>query len=140
MSVLGFYDFTGYPGCGDFESNCGISDQILEMHWIHDNIVAFGGDPDNVTINGESAGSATMDFHFSQSIFKDEQEELIHALTAEIHGSWVRFAKTGDPNPDWVRFAGYDSPVRIFDRESKTVRMDRTELMRVWNDMRFYED
>ena len=81
-----------------------------------------------------------MDFPFSQSIFKDEPEEIINALIQEIHGSWVRFAKTGDPNPDWLRYAGYHSPVRIFDRESKTVRLDRSELMRTWGDMRFYEN
>lgn len=73
-------------------------------------------------------------------MFKDEPEETIHRLIHEIHDAWVRFAKTGDPNPEWFRFAGYDSLVRIFDRESKTIRLDRTELMRVWDDMRFYEN
>lgn len=81
-----------------------------------------------------------MDFHFSEFVFKDEPQEVVEKLIREIHGSWVRFAKTGDPNPEWLRFAGYDSPVRIFDRESKTVRLDRSELMRVWDDLRFYED
>lgn len=60
LNVLGFYDFTTYPGCEDFESNCGISDQILAMTWIHENIKAFGGDPDRVTIAGESAGGASV--------------------------------------------------------------------------------
>lgn len=60
MSVLGFYDFTTYPGGEEFESNCGISDQILAMRWIHENISAFGGDRGNVTINGESAGGASV--------------------------------------------------------------------------------
>ncbi|MCD8124090.1 MAG: carboxylesterase/lipase family protein [Lachnospiraceae bacterium] len=81
-----------------------------------------------------------MDFHFSQFVFQNEPEETVQNLIREIHGSWVRFAKCGDPNPDWLRFAGYDSPVRIFDRESRTVRLDRTELMRVWDDLRFYEE
>ena len=59
LNVLGFYDFTTYPGCEDFESNCGLSDQILAINWIHDNIAAFGGDPDRITIGGESAGGAS---------------------------------------------------------------------------------
>ena len=59
-NVLGFYDFTTYPGCEDFDSNCGLSDQILAMNWIHENIAAFGGDPDRVTICGESAGGASV--------------------------------------------------------------------------------
>lgn len=60
LNVLGFYDFTTYPGCEDFESNCGLSDQIMGLKWVHENIAAFGGDPDRVTIFGESAGGATM--------------------------------------------------------------------------------
>ena len=60
LNVLGFYDFTTYPGCEKFDSNCGLSDQILAMNWIHDNIAAFGGDPDRVTICGESAGGASV--------------------------------------------------------------------------------
>lgn len=60
LNVLGFYDFTTYPGCEGFDSNCGLSDQILALNWIHDNIAAFGGDPERVTIAGESAGGASV--------------------------------------------------------------------------------
>ncbi|MBQ8092720.1 MAG: carboxylesterase/lipase family protein [Clostridia bacterium] len=60
LNILGFYDFTTYPGCSEFDSNCGLSDQILALNWIHDNIAAFGGDPDRITIAGESAGGASV--------------------------------------------------------------------------------
>lgn len=60
LNVLGFYDFTTYPGCEDFDSNCGLSDQIMALTWVHENIEAFGGDPENVTIMGESAGAASV--------------------------------------------------------------------------------
>jgi len=60
LNVLGFYDFSTYPGCEWMDTNCGLSDMILAMHWIKDNITAFGGDPNKVTICGESAGGAAV--------------------------------------------------------------------------------
>ncbi len=361
-NILGFYDFTTYPGCEDFDSNCGLSDQILALNWIRANVEAFGGDPERITIAGESAGGAsvvnmlacpgvkgcftqaiaesglpncvmthetarenidlflegmhwtekdlgllrTMDPHmfligheyvnakhqyknpgmflpgpviddllperpidairkgsaagvrliigsnkhegtmfvhpentgfpnswtmitemieknentaalpeiisfyhggeedpfirfstdyafempavkvamgaakhnpdvwmyryelvtksgiatgwkashafelpfvfekpdhpFTHFMFDGESEELFKKMADEIHGDWVRFVKTGCPNPEWGRFAEAKSPVRIYDRETRTEELDRSELMRVWGDLRFYED
>lgn len=59
VGVLGFYDFTIYNK-DEFESNCGLSDQIMALRWIKENIERFGGDPNNITIAGESAGAASV--------------------------------------------------------------------------------
>ena len=54
LGPLGFYNFA--PLGEGFDSNCAVSDMIRALQWVHENIAAFGGDPDNVTICGESAG------------------------------------------------------------------------------------
>ena len=61
LGVLGFYDFTPYQNQNEyFDSNCGFSDQLTALKWIKENIEAFGGDSDNITIAGESAGGTSV--------------------------------------------------------------------------------
>ena len=102
------------------------------------------------------------DHGFSHFIFDGEPDEVFDKIAAEIHGRWVSFTKTGIPSlpentcncsgsadsrdaepvaaRDWPRFEGADSPVMIFNRESKAERLDRRHLMETWGDMRFYEN
>lgn len=82
---------------------------------------------------------ANHDFHFSRFVFDGEPEEVFERISGQMHGDWTRFVKTGNPNPEWDCFEGADSPVRIYDRETRTERLDRRHLMQVWGDMRFYE-
>lgn len=57
IGALGFFSHPSLNGEGHPVSNYGIMDEQAALRWVRENITAFGGDPDNVTIFGQSAGA-----------------------------------------------------------------------------------
>ncbi|XP_030027731.2 esterase FE4 [Manduca sexta] len=57
IGVLGFLCL----GTKDAPGNAGLKDQLALLRWVQQNIASFGGNPDDITINGCSAGSASVD-------------------------------------------------------------------------------
>ncbi|XP_049817662.1 juvenile hormone esterase isoform X2 [Aethina tumida] len=91
LGVLGFLRLQ--DSSLDVPGNAGLKDIVLALKWVQENIEHFGGNPNNVTIFGESAGGAAVHYLMLSPITKG----LFHKAIAQSGcalNSWAR----GDPN------------------------------------------
>lgn len=81
LGVEGFVPMDGAP------TNLGLRDQLFALQWVQDNITAFGGDPANVTVFGESAGAMSIGNLVASPLAKGL---FRRAIIQSGHGSMVR--------------------------------------------------
>ncbi len=80
INVFGFLELESVAGKSlDYSHNLGLLDQVAALQWVHDNIANFGGDPNNVTIFGESAGSISA----TALMLMPEARKLFHKAIAQ---------------------------------------------------------
>lgn len=60
LGLLGFLYLGDLASSAYAQGNAALLDQVAALQWVHDNIAAFGGDPDRVTVMGESAGAMSI--------------------------------------------------------------------------------
>jgi para-nitrobenzyl esterase len=104
LGVLGFFSHPELTKESDHNAsgNQGLLDGVAALQWIHDNIAAFGGDPSNVTIAGQSAGAAAVHNLVASPIAKG----LFHRAIAESGSSLGgNVTKLADAEANGVKFA-----------------------------------
>ncbi len=142
LGALGFLNWQAICDGDDRPpSNLGIRDQIAALEWVRDNIAEFGGDPENVTVFGESAGamsigtllgvpSARRLFH--KAILQSGASHNIstEAKAARVAEFFVETLDLDNPTPERLR----EIPVtRLMQAQARTtIRMGLDDGMMAW--------
>ncbi|MGC2163037.1 MAG: carboxylesterase family protein [Silvibacterium sp.] len=98
LGVFGFFAHPDLTAASPHHSsgNYGLLDQLAALRWVRRNIAAFGGDPHNVTVFGESAGAASIGYlmisPLAQGLFDKailESPAVLFTATPELHKDYA---------------------------------------------------
>ena len=85
LNLMGFLAHPALDREGHPFANYALLDQQAALHWVRENIARFGGDPDNVTVGGQSAGGTSAGFQMISPLAKG----LFHRAIIESGASYL---------------------------------------------------
>jgi para-nitrobenzyl esterase len=101
---LGAFGFLGHSALsteGKVAGNYGFLDQRAALVWVRDHIAAFGGDPGNVTLGGQSAGAHSVGLH----LVSPGSQGLFHRAIMQSGFASIRWRDQGDAQAQGEQFA-----------------------------------
>ena len=135
LGPMGFVCMPELKEEAGFTGNYGLYDQLTAMKWVKDNIAAFGGDPDKITIMGQSAGAMSVQQHslspLSEGLFRGAVmssgggvNKVLSAAPAEKHYAFWQTAmkNAGCENLEQFRAISPEKLFEVWNQTKKELR------------------
>jgi len=125
LGAMGFARVEEGIGGGTGRLN-GIQDQVVALQWARDNVASFGGDPSQITVFGESAGSLSICMLIVSPLAAGLFNQAIMESGACTHGSYWGVKDSSDDDVEHPRLADLRAmtPQAIFDSVSAGPSID----------------
>ena len=113
LNVFGFMNFAAIDPNFEDTGYLGLKDQLAAFKWVRENILSFGGDPSNITIFGESAGSGSVMFNCVNPASKG----LFHKAIAQSGtlGYYHTFDQSAELTEMFMAMGGYKTMRDLLD-------------------------
>jgi para-nitrobenzyl esterase len=119
LGAWGFLSLSPFGAEYADSANLGLLDQVMALQWVRDNIARLGGDPDNVTIFGESAGAASVGALLSMPKAKGLFAKAILQSGLPSDRSADAFARQNRLARMFLKLAGARSPAELATRSMR---------------------
>lgn len=124
---LGPYGFCAHKDLkkdGEILANFGLYDQTAAINWVIKNISSFGGNPENITLMGQSAGAMSVDIHLSNPLLKNKIKGAIMQSGAGLQRCLLKPLSIEKITPFWdkiIENAGVKSINELKNVDAKTL-------------------
>lgn len=127
LNIFGFLATEDLLNESDFNStgNYGLSDQLMAVEWVRENVTAFGGDPNNITIFGQSAGGSSVKYlcqsELTKGYFKNAIMQSGGGLTKDASLDALDLGDALELGKNFLQFANANTISEARELDPKTL-------------------
>lgn len=113
LNVFGYLALPQLTAEQGTSGNYGLMDEVKALHWVYENIAAFGGDPENITIGGQSGGTWKTGALAACPMAKGKVKGVINQSSLCWNQMFMPMADAEQQGVNFIEYLGYDKDISL---------------------------